>query len=181
MHTNDSKWLQPVLSTIANYDPGLAAEIHQSDATITIVSDPWTMLMGLVTKLPMAMAQAMLQSMANASGLTVRPPQDAAEAAETPELAPVYGDVWLRRDAIEDSARSLGVSWEHFAAATLVHEWKHHNGYGETEGYDAGAEFARRMGDETLAKAEEDTKVRGVAYEREVSRRADAERARGTW
>ena len=72
-------------------------------------------------------------------------------------------------------AEHADTTWQKSAVATLAHEWKHHEGYNEAEGYDAGAAMARLMGEETYARHEEETKVKGLAIEKENERRAAAE------
>lgn len=171
MRTNNSRYMQEVLSTMANYDHELAAKIWNSDVVITVVDNPMQMLEDAMKRRVQPMlAMALVQNMGGASGLTIRPDPRTKDIA--PEMLPVSGDIWLRSDAIEMEAEHADTTWQKSAVATLAHEWKHHEGYNEAEGYDAGAAMARLMGEETMARHEEETKVKGVAIEKENERRA---------
>jgi hypothetical protein len=170
MRTNNSRYLQPALSTIAHYDAPLASRIWNSGELITVVSNPYEMLSDLLDRgvHPMV-AMALVDSMGEASGLTVSPTFDHGSYPE--ELLPVRGNIFLREDALADVAKRIGTTPDRVAAATLAHEWKHHDGYGEAPAYDAGAAFARKMGEYALAREEEETKATGVAREQERNAR----------
>jgi hypothetical protein len=66
----------------------------------------------------------------------------------------------------------------HMAAATLVHEWEHHEGKGEAAGYDAGAEFALKMGEHAIAREQLSTKAQTVRDEQETAEASRRERGR---
>lgn len=164
MRTNNSRYMQEVLSTMANYDHELAAKIWNSDAVITVVDTPEQMFEDALKRVQPMLAMALTQNMGGSSGLTIRPDPRTKDFA--PEMLPVSGDIWLRSDAIEMEAEHADTTWQKEAVATLAHEWKHHEGYNEAEGYDAGAAMARLMGEETMARHEEETKIEGVAAEK---------------
>ena len=170
MRTNNSRYMQEVLSTMANYDLELAAKIWNSDAVITVVDNPMQMLEDAMKRVQPMLAMSLVKHMGGASGLTIRPDPRIKDIA--PEMLPVSGDIWLRSDAIEMEAEHADTTWQKSAVATLAHEWKHHEGYNEAEGYDAGAAMARLMGEETMARHEEEIKIEGVAAEKANERRA---------
>ena len=87
MRTNNSRYMQEVLSTMANYDHELAAKIWNSDAVITVVDNPMQMLEDAMKRRVQPMlAMALVQNMGGASGLTIRPDPRTKDIA--PEMLP---------------------------------------------------------------------------------------------
>lgn len=151
MLTNDSKWLQPALNTLALVDPATASRIAHSPTRITVVDGPDDLIPELDRGLGFGDVLDLIQSVGNSYGVTVRPFKD------KPFL--LDGDIWLNRGAIIDEAAHQGVTVEQYAAYVLAHEWRHAEGEDEPPAYDAGTKFALALGMPGVARLSEEGKA----------------------
>lgn len=149
-NTTNAQWIQRAMSVIAYYAPDIARRIHLAPETLTVINGPEEML-DLINEVGLANAFVMAEDMDIAFGMTIRPDD------EHPDV-PLQGNIWLSKPNIERQALEMGVPVELFAADVLVHEFKHHDGYGEPEAYDAGTAFARTMGVPQLIQLSEEGK-----------------------
>lgn len=153
MRTNNSAWIQPVMSLIAHTDPGLFRKIDASDWYVTVARGPDD-LDPLLKRYGYGAAISLARVLDTAAGVTA----DLAEVAGRP--------TWLNVPGIEEDARYLGVTVTQYAAATLVHEWVHHDGENtEAPAYDRETEFSVRMGLPALAMANQQLKQRALMTE----------------
>jgi hypothetical protein len=149
VETNDSTWMEPVLSVVGHTDEGLFKAINAAQWTVTVVDKPED-LMYLLPLVGFPDVMSLLSSLSRSDGVT---------AQNMPEVQAVLrGNTWLNRMYINASAETIGVSPVHYAADVLVHEFAHHNGaYTEPPAYAAGHAFAMEMGDPAIARDSDET------------------------
>jgi hypothetical protein len=164
MRTNDSRYLQPVLAEIANADPVTFQRMQNAKNWYVGVIDGPEDFMPLVKIDPDA-GYAVMNNMGHANGLTIVARPDAPDYIKR-----LDGYTWLNRPYIKAEAASYDVSPVKYAADILVHEFSHREDRTqEPEAYDAGIEFAKKMGEPAIVAAQQSTK-------REVQRREDMAR-----
>lgn len=149
METNDSTWMQPVLSVVRHANPELFKAISAADWTVTVIDEPDDLLY-LLPLVDFQDFTGLLNSLSRSDGVT---------GQNVPELPAVMrGNTWLNRPYISNRANGLDVPMAHFAAMVLVHEYAHHTGADtEPPAYAAGHAFAVEMGDPAITRDSDET------------------------
>jgi hypothetical protein len=158
--------MQPIMAEIANADPETFKRIHAADDwEVTVIDDPTDLLPLIKANPPVGMA--ILDGMGQANGMTIVSTDD---TPVPPEFKGVYRNTWLNRPYINAEAASYDVSPVKYAADILVHEFAHREDYAEEpEAYDAGIEFARKMGEPVIMHAQNNTKTEVQRREKEYA------------
>jgi len=147
MKSNDTAFTGPAMDVIRRVDPELADQIDAAPEPITVAKS-WVDV--AVVILPIAgleEAMAAAEDLISAYGMTL--------TVHKGRYTRLNGYIFLNKAAIEAKAEKLGVPVANFTADMIVHEFKHHQGYGEQAAYAAGAEFAREMGEPKIARYSE--------------------------
>jgi hypothetical protein len=162
MRTNDSRYMQPVMSEIAHSDPEtFRAMVADNGWYVTVIDRPQDLTV-VAERVDPGAAYQLMRSLGSANAITVSPVESVP--------AKLRGQTWLNRPYIAEEAAETGVEAVKFAAMVLVHEWAHHLGeLEEGPAYDAGIEFARKMGEPLIVANQHETK-------RQVAEREAAER-----
>jgi hypothetical protein len=149
VETNDSTWMEPVLSVVRHTDPELFKAIRAAQWTVTVVDGPDD-LAYLLPLVGFPDVMSLMKQLAVADGVT---------GQVVPELPAVMrGNTWLNRPYISDRANGLDVPLAHYAADVLIHEYAHHAGAAtEPPAYAAGHAFALKMGDPAIARESDET------------------------
>lgn len=156
-HNHDK--MKPVMRLIEKYAPNTYEAMQNAYWPVTLVMDGQDFA-DIARKIPELELYSLADTLASGLGVTCRPnPNRISNAAVA-----LDNTSWLNFHGINTQADEAGVDGAKLAAAVLVHEWTHRRGYGEPEAYAAGARFARAMGEEKIARSQENT-GRRVALE----------------
>jgi hypothetical protein len=182
MRIKDSARLQPALSLIAYYDPGLFARMQASNWTVHVMAGPDDLepLFNLARngQIELSMLAAMGESLTSPSvmGLTVNAVRRGTSRADIPSA--LLDQTWLAWPQVSEATLQFETSAARVAAMVLVHEFQHYLGYGEGPAYDAGMAFARKMGENKMADSQARDKQLSLREEAEMQRLIDEENAR---
>lgn len=156
MKTNDTRYMQQIMSVIAANDPDTFKAIEAADWQVTIVDTPRDLLsLALNPNVNPFEIVMLMVDLSKATGITLIPRED------TPPGGISAGNpTWLNRPYIEENAAISNVTGPEYGALTLVHEFTHHNGeLEEGPAYDADIAFALKMGHLALAAQEREDKA----------------------
>ena len=164
MKTNNSQWLKPVLALIQKYAPNTyEAMVNCDDWNVNAVTTYADLLpiMEAFNDSPQEM-HYVFDRFNHALGCTFCNLKDNLVPWDGPDE--LKNTTWMNHKRIMMNSTDGHVNPVRLAASVLVHEWTHRRGYGEKEAYATAARFARSMGEEEIARAQERT-WRRVQYE----------------
>lgn len=150
------------MRAIKRVEPGTYGRMMAADWNVTVVTQDAHELQLLADTVDPSAAVEIIDALnAGAFGITI-PDTEINHRGRGWEH--VVQDTWLNWPALVGVARDEGYDVAGYAAATIVHEFAHHEGaYDEAPAYDAGTRFSRKFGDLRAARASEMTKQRIVA------------------
>lgn len=175
MKTNNKTWLTPALRLVKRYAPNTYEAMINADWTVHTVASERDLIPVARKVHPENLAQ-LIDALNRGLACTVRSsckdPDDIEmwnnivreSKAQGKQMGGVLNhNTFVNLHKLHGEAYHEGVDPVCLAAAVLVHEWWHRRGYGERKAYDAGTEFAVKMGQPRIARLSEHTKGKVVA------------------
>ena len=172
MKTNNKTWLTPALRLVKKYAPNTYEAMINADWKVQVVKSEKDLITISGLLHPWNLMQ-LIDALNDALAVTIRSScKDPDELEEWNRLlaknhhgnGPVGGALnhttWVNLRKLNGEAYHEGVDPVGLAALVLVHEWWHRRGYGERKAYDAGTEFAFKMGQPRIARLSEHTRVK---------------------
>lgn len=167
MKTNNKTWLTPALKLVKKHAPNTYEAMINADWKVHVVKSEKDLITIAGLLHPWNLME-LINALNNALAVTVRSScKDPDELEEWNKLIkegnkPIGGALnhttWVNLRRLNGEAYHAEVDPVHLAAAVLVHEWWHRRGYGESKAYDAGTEFALKMGQPRIARLSEHTR-----------------------
>lgn len=164
MKTNNKTWLTPALRLIKKHAPNTYEAMINADWKVHAVASEQDLLKVAGHLHPWVLAE-LVQDFSRGLACTVAKTEDAPSWArvEDSPLGSLNHTSLFNLHNLRSQAYHGGVDLVCLTAQVLVHEWWHRRGYGERKAYDAGTEFAVKMGQPRIARLSEHTKARVVA------------------
>ncbi len=155
MKVNDSHYINPALQLIKNTDVAIYDAMIHNPWQLNAIDEPSDAI--LIRLMEVLSGEengvigfvALIEGLGHAFGTTF-------EQEGVPHS--LRYTTWLNRGAIADKATDLGVPVDDFLADVIVHEFNHITGGDEPEAYNAGTQFADKLGDETIAEFSQQSK-----------------------
>lgn len=155
MKTNGTGQLRPAIRLIQQFDPATWARMKAADWTVEAIGA--NDLFGIMVRngVPFDEARGTSAHFAQfGMGLTLtgNPNNPGLISGE------LDGNTWLNLDRLNLASEQTGIALDNLTASVLVHEFNHHEGGDEPEAYNAGSNFARRLGDRKLLATSEQSR-----------------------